>query len=76
MDVWLGGGGEKNVVGLRSFLSKPTKMFSPQNGEKTKVGLRSFLSKPTKMFSPQNGEKTKVKSLICLLIKMLMHTYT
>ena len=53
MDVWLGGGGEKNVVGLRSFLSKPTKMFSPQN-----------------------GEKIKVKSLICLLTKMLMRTYS
>jgi len=36
MGVWLGEKVEKNMVGFRCFLPRPTKKFSPQNGEKTK----------------------------------------
>ena len=33
--VWLDGGEEKNLVGFRCFLLKPTKMFFTHIGEKT-----------------------------------------
>ena len=35
MGVWLGGGVEKNMMGLRCFLFRPTEKLYPQNKEKT-----------------------------------------
>ena len=34
VDVWLGAGEKKKVVGPGFFVLEPTKMFSPENGEK------------------------------------------